>query len=248
MALLRTVGPSRRTVKVAGPYEAACRHLSAVDPVLRTLIDRIGPCTLSARREYFATLCDSIISQQLSVSVAAVLYQRFAAQYPHRRPTPSSVAATPLPRLRGLGLSRQKARYIRDLAASFKDGRIIPRRFVLLSNADLIASLVSIHGIGRWTAEMFLIFSLNRLDVLPVDDLGIRKAVRRCYGLRALPTPVTLRRLARPWHPYETVACWYLWQSLRLPSYREATQGLLRDSRQDRITGGSARQVSRSRA
>lgn len=218
MALLKTLGPSGSALEPCGNHAAACRYLAAADPVLRALITRIGPCTLSPRRHAFATLCDSIISQQLSVSVATVLYTRFTALYPRRRPTPRSVRATPIGRLRRIGLSGQKAQYIRDLALGFLDGRILPKRFARQTNEDLIASLVSVHGVGRWTAEMFLMFSLNRPDVLPVDDLGIRKAVQRWYGFRALPAPSTLRRVARPWHPYETVACWYLWQSLRQPN------------------------------
>ncbi|MGH7256181.1 MAG: DNA-3-methyladenine glycosylase family protein, partial [Nitrospirales bacterium] len=200
-----------------GSYPEACRYLSREDPVLRDLLTRVGPCRLTPRREYFATLCDSIISQQVSVVVAEVIFDRFAALYPRRRPTPSAVAATPLRRLRAVGLSKQKIRYLRDLAAGFLDGRIQPRRFPRQSNEEIIVALDSIHGIGRWTAEMFLMFSLNRLDVLPVDDLGIRKAMQRWYRLRRLPSADTMRRIGRRWHPYETIAAWYLWQSLRLP-------------------------------
>ncbi|WP_447975101.1 DNA-3-methyladenine glycosylase family protein [Nitrospira sp. Kam-Ns4a] len=211
MALLRTdLGPGPRN-----NHQPAIRHLAKADPVLRRLIARLGPCTLVPRRDYFATLCDSIISQQLSAPVAAAIYDRFAALFHGRRPTPAALAKTPVLRLRAAGLSRQKIAYLKDLAAGFCDGRIQPRRFGRLSNDAIIAALVSIHGIGRWTAEMFLMFALNRPDVLPVDDLGIRKAIQRWYGLRRLPTARTIRTIARPWHPYETVACWYLWRSLR---------------------------------
>lgn len=188
---------------------------------MRELISHVGPCRLAPRRDYFVTLCDSIISQQLSAQAAETIFDRFLALYPAGRPTPRSVAKTPASVLKTAGVSRQKARYLKDLAAGFQDGRITPRRFVRQSNEEIIASLVSIHGIGRWTAEMFLMFSLNRSDVLPVDDLGIRKAVQRSYELRNLPVPTRLRKIGQAWHPYETIACWYLWKSLRTRRPRE---------------------------
>lgn len=197
-------------------YLRPCCHLKETDAVLRVLIDRIGACQLRPRREYFATLCDSIISQQLSPRAAGTIYDRFVALYPRRRPTPTAVSRTSFAKLRAVGLSPQKAGYVKDLAAGFCDGRITPRRFNALPNEDVIATLSSIKGIGRWTAEMFLIFSLNRLNVLPVGDLGIQKAVQRWYGLSRLPTPTKLRALAKRWHPYESLACWYLWHSTRL--------------------------------
>ncbi|MEK6526779.1 MAG: DNA-3-methyladenine glycosylase [Nitrospirota bacterium] len=195
-------------------HTTACSHLTKVDPVLRRIIARVGPCTLRPRRQYFATLCDSIISQQLSTKVAEVIFNRFVALYAQRRPAPRAVARTPAHQLRAVGLSGQKATYLKDLAAGFLEGRIQPSRFARLSNEEIIAALVSLRGIGRWTAEMFLIFSLNRPDVLPVDDLGIKKAIQRAYRLRALPSSATIRKIGAPWRPYETIACWYLWRSL----------------------------------
>ena len=197
-------------------YAVAACHLTKADPVLRSIIGHVGPCTLTPRRQYFVTLCDSIISQQLSAVVAEVIYDRFASLYPRRRPTPEAVADMPLARLRSTGLSGQKAAYLKDLAAGFQDGRVQPSRLAHQPNEEIIETLISIHGVGRWTAEMFLIFALNRLDVLPVDDLGIRKAIQRWYGFKALPAARTIRRIGRPWHPYESVASWYLWRSLRL--------------------------------
>ena len=166
-----------------------CKHLTKADPILGELIVKIGPCQLGPSSRYFPTLCDSIISQQLSVKAAATIYARFAALYAGNRPTPKAVTATPLPRLRAVGLSTQKVRYVLDLAEGFSDGRIQPRKLVRQTNEEIITALSSIKGIGRWTAEMFLIFSLNRLDVLPVDDLGVQKATQKWYGLRTLPTP-----------------------------------------------------------
>jgi len=181
---------------------------------MRRIIAHVGPCLLKRYPRYFVTLCDSIVSQQLSSLVAEIIFKRFEALYPHGRPTPHRVAATPVPRLRTAGLSGQKARYLKELAKGFASGKIRPHRFARQSNEGIIETLTAIHGIGRWTAEMFLMFSLNRLDVLPVDDLGIKKAIRQAYGLRVLPRPVTIRRIGRSWHPYETIASWYLWRSL----------------------------------
>ncbi|MGH7259359.1 MAG: DNA-3-methyladenine glycosylase family protein [Nitrospiraceae bacterium] len=213
MALLPAT--DRRAKRKPASHAAACRHLANADPVMRRIIARVGPCKLKRYSRYFVTLCDSIISQQLSGRVAEVIFERFAALYPRRRPTPQAVVRTPIPRLRTAGLSRQKATYLKDLAKGFLDGRIRVHRLVRQSNEDIIEALTTIRGIGRWTVEMFLMFSLNRLDVLPVDDLGIQKAIRRWYGFRRLPAAATMRKIGRPWHPYETVACWYLWRSLR---------------------------------
>jgi DNA-3-methyladenine glycosylase II len=206
--------PSRPRSRLA-EHRRAVRHLQAADPVMGRIIAHVGPCRLKRDPRYFVTLCDSIVSQQLSSRVAEVIFTRFASLYPNGRPTPARVAATPIPRLRAAGLSEQKARYLKDLARGFTSGRIRPHRFRRQSNEAIIETLTAIHGIGRWTAEMFLMFSLNRLDVLPVDDLGIKKAIQKAYGFRALPKAVTMKRIGRPWHPYETIASWYLWMSLR---------------------------------
>nr|MBI3613982.1 DNA-3-methyladenine glycosylase 2 family protein [Nitrospirota bacterium] len=214
MALLPAT--DRRAWRKTGSHVAASRHLAKADPILGRIIARVGPCQLRPSPRYFITLCDSIISQQLSGRVAEVIFERFACLYPCRRPTPRAVAGTPMARLRSVGLSAQKAAYLKDLAKGFLDGRIRTGGLKRQSNEEIVDALVSVHGIGRWTAEMFLIFSLNRLDVLPVDDLGIRKAVQRWYGFKTLPAARTIRRVGRPWHPYETIASWYLWRSLRL--------------------------------
>ncbi len=213
MALLRTERIARA---LSDRYPEASRVLSRNDPVLRELIARLGPCQLRPRRNHFATLCDSIISQQLSAKAAQTICDRFAAIYARQRPTPAEVAQTTQARLRAAGLSSQKTRYVKDLAARFVNARLVPNRFARQTNEEIITSLCSVKGIGRWTAEMFLIFALNRLDVLPVGDLGIQKAVMRWYELSKLPTPSKLKAIAKPWHPYESVACWYLWHSLRL--------------------------------
>ena len=204
--------PARRSRQTN--YRTVCAWLSRRDPVLGRLIDRIGPCRLSPRRDYFATLCDSIIAQQLSTRVADVISDRYVALFPGRRPSPRQALTLSPSAFREIGLSNQKSRYVKDLAAGFLDGRIRPRAFPHTANEELIAMLTSIHGVGRWTAEMFLMFALNRQDVLPVDDLGIQKAIQRWYGFSRLPAPRTIRRIGRAWSPYETIACWYLWRSL----------------------------------
>lgn len=213
MALLPAT--DRRARRKPASHTAARRHLANADPDMRRIIARVGPCLLKRYPRYFVTLCDSIVSQQLSSRVAEVIFKRFEALYPHGRPTPQRVASTPVPRLRTAGLSGQKARYLKALAKGFTSGKIRPHRFARQSNEEIIETLTATHGIGRWTAEMFLMFSLNRLDVLPVDDLGIKNAIQRAYGLRVLPKPATIRRIGRSWHPYETIASWYLWRSLR---------------------------------
>ncbi|HZS12200.1 MAG TPA: DNA-3-methyladenine glycosylase [Nitrospirales bacterium] len=211
MALLRSAKPV-----ASANHEPACRHLTKADPVLARLIDRIGRCSLAPRRGLFLTLCDSIISQQLSPAAADTIYRRFCALVPGSRPTPAFVSRVPLARLRAVGVSPQKAAYLKALASAVRRRHLDARRLSGLDNEEIIAALVAVKGIGRWTAEMFLIFALNRPDVLPVDDLGIRKAVQRWYGLGTLPAPRTLQRIAQRWRPYESIACWYLWRSLKV--------------------------------
>ena len=220
MALLlpSTNHPRRSSTPRIAPdrHRAACRHLRAADSTLRMLIDRVGPCDLVPRRGAFAILCHSIISQQLSIAAATTIFCRFVSLCPARRLTPIAILASTTPSLRTVGLSQQKIRYVQDLALAFQDGRVQSRRFSKQSNEAIIAALMRIKGIGRWTVEMFLIFSLNRPDVLPIDDLGIRQSVQRWYRLSAPPNAATLEKIAAPWHPYESIACWYLWKARRL--------------------------------
>src|SRR4051812_28305385 len=168
-------------------WSEAERALSRGDPVMRKLIRRVGPCTLAPRRDYFVKLCQSIFAQQLSTVVATVLFNRFRDQFPGRRPTPAKVLefldSADEERIRAVGLSRQKRVYVRDLAAHFADGRVNTRRLARMEDEEIVQALVPINGIGRWTVEMFLIFCLNRTDVWPVDDLGVRKGAQREYSL-----------------------------------------------------------------
>lgn len=204
-----------------GDWSAAQRHLRRVDPVLRGLIDEVGPCRIRPRRDYFGRLCRSIFSQQISTRIAAILFDRFCANFPRRRPTPVGVL-----KLLALGpghasvlvcgLSRQKQRYLIDLATHFVDNRIPTRRLSRMSDEQVIEALTAVHGIGRWSAEMFLMFVLNRPDVLPVDDLGVRSAMKIFYKLRELPDAARARKIARLWSPWRTVGTWYLWRGLEL--------------------------------
>ncbi len=200
--------------KTPTQLSTAVRTLRQRDPVLRRIITQIGPCLLHRQRHYFWALAEAIVSQQLSVAAAATIFKRLRQLYPdHRVPRPQDLLATPIGRLRAVGLSRQKVVYLKGLAEASLDGRLPSRRLHVLSDEEIIEVLTQLHGIGRWTAEMFLIFVLLRLDVFPVDDLGLQKAIQRAYGLRRHPSATTMRRIAKRWAPYRTVATWYLWAS-----------------------------------
>lgn len=207
------------------PYAAAEAHLAAADPALARLIATHGPCTLVPDPRYFHTLVDSIISQQISVKAAASILRRFQALLPDGTVTPEAILALPLEEMRAAGLSGAKARYVRDLAEKVAAGVVDLEGIRHEPDEAVIRELVQVKGIGRWTAEMFLIFSLGRLDVLPVDDLGFRTAAQRVYGLAALPGKADLQALAAGWHPYATVATWYLWRSLSNTPALEAASG-----------------------
>jgi DNA-3-methyladenine glycosylase II len=198
----------------ATALKQAVRALRRRDPVLRRIMKQIGPCQLRSQRHYFWALAEAIVSQQLSVAAAATIFKRLRRLYPrHRVPRPQDLSATPAKRLRAVGLSRQKVIYLKELAEAALDGRLPSRRLHVLSDDEVVDILTRLHGIGRWTAEMFLIFVLMRLDVFPVDDLGLQKAIQRAYGLRRRPSATTMRRIAKRWEPYRTVATWYLWAS-----------------------------------
>jgi len=203
------------TSKLAIDYATARRLLARRDPVIRDLMRRHGPCGLASAQheDAFTALVHAIVSQQLSTKAAATIARRFDALF-DGRPTPVAVARVRDDQLRAVGLSSQKARYIRDLCARIDDGSLPLHQVNELSDDDVIQSLTQVKGIGRWTAEMFLMFRLHRPDVLPVGDLGIVKAVQRAYGLRKLPRPDRIMEIGESWRPYRSVACWYLWASL----------------------------------
>jgi DNA-3-methyladenine glycosylase II len=194
-------------------WEQAEAHLAMVDAVMGGLIGRVGPCGLRPRRDYFVALCQAIFTQQVSTAVAAVLFGRFRTLFPNGRPTPERVLALSDEQLVSAGLSRQKRTYILDLAGHFAAGTIPTRRFCRMNDEQIIQSLLPVKGIGRWTAEMFLIFVLNRPDLLPVDDFGVRKSIQRFYGLAAPPDSERMLEIAEPWRPWRTIGTWYLWRA-----------------------------------
>ena len=198
-------------------YSAARRHLMKCDPKLRELIKRIGPCELHAfaPKDPFEALCMSIASQQLSTKAAATIFRRFEDLFPpDRRPTPDRVMTMTDDEIRACGFSRPKVTFIKDLASRVLDGRLDLKGLKKHSDEDVMLQLVAVKGIGRWTAEIFLMFRLGRPDILPADDLGLMNAVHRAYGLRKRPDAKRLRKMSEAWRPYRSVAAWYLWQSL----------------------------------
>jgi DNA-3-methyladenine glycosylase II len=199
-----------------GDFRAAVRHLKRVDPVLAHVIEVVGPCRLESRREgtHFQALVRSIVFQQLSGKAASTILSRFNALYPSNTPTPEAVLATSDADLRAVGLSRQKIGYMRDLASKVASGTLPLDAVESMDDDDLIAHLVQVKGIGRWTAQMFLMFRLDRRDVLPELDLGIQNAIKRAYRKRKRPTPKDVRKIGARWTPHSSVASWYLWRSL----------------------------------
>lgn len=195
----------------------AAHHLRAADPLLAPVIDALGPLELRPiRNSSFEALCRSIVYQQLSGRAAGAIFERFRALYTANGadfPTPGQVLATPSETLRSAGLSRQKIASLLSLAEHFEAGELPGQSFEQWPDEEIIAHLQRVRGIGRWTAEMFLIFQLRRPDVLPVNDLGINRAIMKRYGLPAMPGPATVRSIGEPWHPHASVACLYLWRS-----------------------------------
>ncbi len=189
-------------------------HFDRRDPVIARVIRDYGPMRLTKNRNYFIVLCRAIISQQISTKAADSVYKKFDGLFDGRSPNPERVAVLRETVLRSAGLSRQKAAYLKDLGAKFLDGTIRPHQLRCLSNEEAVDRLTEVYGIGQWTAEMFLIFSLNRPDVLPVGDLGLQAAIKNIYGLRQMPTAKKIRTLGRKWSPLETVATWYAWRSI----------------------------------
>jgi DNA-3-methyladenine glycosylase II len=194
----------------------ATAHLKAHDPILAEVITKSGPCTIRPHKDYYQELVDSIISQQLSVHAARAIEGRFRDLFGGVFPAPAQILTTDVETLRGLGFSRAKAAYVLDLARHIVDGKVKFDHLDNLSNKEVIAELIPVKGIGEWTVHMFLMFCMGRLDVLPVGDLGVRNGVRKLYGLPEAPSPDAVRTIAEQnhWHPYESVASWYVWQSL----------------------------------
>jgi DNA-3-methyladenine glycosylase II len=198
-------------------YATARRHLMRVDPTLNLIIKRIGPCELHAfaPKDPFETLCMSIASQQLSTKAAATIFRRFQDLFPpDRKPTPERVMTLGDSEIRACGFSGPKVSFVKDLASRVIDGRLDLKGLKKHSDEDVMQQLVAVKGIGRWTAEIFLMFRLGRPDILPADDLGLMNAVQRAYRLRKRPDAKKLRQMGEAWRPHRSVAAWYLWQSL----------------------------------
>lgn len=191
----------------------AIQHLRKADPILSAIIDRVGEYRIEFRAPEFETLVKSIVYQQLSGRVAAVIFGRLREAVGSRL-TPESLLKLRPARMRKLGLSTQKTAYIRDLARHTRDGKVVFTELPGLPDDAVIERLTQVKGIGSWTAHMFLIFALRRPDVLPTGDLGIRNAIRKAYALAELPLPAEVEAMALKWRPYCTVASWYLWRSL----------------------------------
>lgn len=199
--------------------DRAFEHLSGCDPVLGALVTAHGPLDEEERRrgrpeDAYGALLRAIVGQQLSVKAARTIYDRLCALYGDRTPTPRELIDTDPEELRAVGLSRAKAAYLRDLAEHVEDGELDLDRLPELPDDEVSQQLIAIKGLGRWTVDMFLMFHLGRPDVLPVGDLGIRRAVQVAYGLEELPAPAELVRIAELWRPHRTLACLYLWASL----------------------------------
>src|SRR5689334_15318423 len=197
-------------------YRASVNYLKRVDPVLAEVIERVGPCRIriAAEGTHFQALTRSIVFQQLSGKAAATILSRVNALFPDNIPTPEGVSRITDEQFRAAGLSRQKIGYLRDLAAKVSSGDLPLDAVETMSDDDLIAHLVQVKGIGRWTAQMFLMFRLGRIDVLPELDLGIQNAIQRAYRKRKRPTPKQVRKIGAKWAPHSSVASWYLWRSL----------------------------------
>jgi len=202
------------------PLKKSVAHLRAADPVLAGVIDRVGPCRARVASDgtHFGAVVRSIVYQQLSGKAAATIHGRVLALFDDQEPTPRAVLRADVSVLRAAGLSGQKTAYLKDLAERASSRSFPLERLHELDDAAVIETLTTVKGVGRWTAQMFLMFRLGRPDVLPDLDLGIQKGIQRAYGLRRLPTPPQVLKRGAVWAPYRTIASWYLWRLLDLPA------------------------------
>jgi DNA-3-methyladenine glycosylase II len=204
-------------------HTAAVDHLRQSDPVMASIIDRVGPCELGfptdrggPARDHYGALLRAIVGQQLSVLAARSIFKRLTDRFDGRTPSPSELLADDPEELRAAaGLSRPKVAFLVDLAERLEQGTLSLDDLDELTDEQVSSMLIQVKGVGQWTVDMYLIFHLGRPDVLPVGDLGVRRAAMLAYKLRKLPEPARLTRLARPWRPWRSVASWYLWASLR---------------------------------
>ena len=191
----------------------AVLHLKKSDPVLRAIIERVGPCRMEFGPAEFASLAEAIVYQQLNGKAAVTIFKRFAA-LAGEPITPDGILKLSDEKLRSVGLSKQKSAYLKDLAAKTASGLLDFSRLPQLPDEEVIDHLTQVKGIGVWTAHMFLIFSLQRPNVLPTGDYGVQMALKKHYKKRKLPKPKDMEKIARAWEPYRSIACWYMWRSL----------------------------------
>jgi DNA-3-methyladenine glycosylase II len=195
---------------------AAEKHLVEFDKKLSPVIKSSGPCRLKPHKDHYGELVGSIVGQQLSAAAAGTIWRRVLDLFGGKMPLPQQLIKIDDQKLRDVGLSWAKVRYVKDLAQHILDGRLDLEHISTMPNEQLIEQLTAVKGIGEWSAHMFMMFGLGRLDILPVGDLGVRKAMMNLYSLKELPDPALMVTIANKnhWHPYESVASWYLWQSL----------------------------------
>ena len=194
---------------------AAVSHLKKSDPVLREIIARVGPCRIEYGPPEFHSLAEAIVYQQLNGKAAVTIFKRFAA-VAGDPVTPAGILKLTELQMRSVGLSKQKSSYLRDLAERAARGELNFSNLHSLSDEEVIKHLTQVKGVGEWTAQMFLMFTLRRPNVLPTGDFGVQMAIKKHYNKRKLPKPLQMERIARAWEPYRSVACWYLWRSLDL--------------------------------
>lgn len=202
-----------RLAKDMSNQSEALKHLAVADARLEDIIKSVGAYEIKLQKDPFHSLVESIIYQQPAGSAADAIFRRFVKIY-GSFPRSARLLATKDSKLRAAGLSGRKIEYLKDLSARVSDGRLKLSQLPKLPDDQVIDQLLQVKGIGRWTAEMFLIFSLGRQDVLPVGDLGLRKAVQKAYSLEELPSPEIIYNIAKPWKPYRSIATWYMWKSL----------------------------------
>lgn len=191
----------------------AINHLKKSDPVLAAIIEKVGPCRMQFGEPTFHSLAEAILYQQLNGKAAVTIFNRFTAQAGDPL-TPAGILKLTDAQMRAVGLSKQKTGYLRDLSEKTKAGRLEFERLGELSEQEVIEHLTQVKGVGVWTAHMFLMFTLRRPDILPTGDYGVQAAIKKHYRKRKWPKPAVMEKIAKPWAPYRSIACWYLWKSL----------------------------------
>ena len=191
----------------------AINHLKKSDPVLAAIIERVGPCRMEFGEPTFHSLAEAILYQQLNGKAAVTIFNRFTSLAGDPL-TPEGILKLTAAQMRGVGLSKQKTAYLRDLSEKTKAGLMEFERLPELPDDEVIAHLTQVKGVGVWTAHMFLMFTLRRQNILPTGDYGVQAAIKKHYRKRKWPKPEVMEKIARPWQPYRSIACWYLWKSL----------------------------------